>query len=163
MGRAPTWSKKLSSSVEEMGGAKKPVGLGGYRLEDQVGFALRKANQRHAAIFANRMTGDLTPTQWAALVKVAELGSVSQNQLGRDTAMDGATIKGVIDRLVKRGLVALASDPGDGRRSLISLTAEGTAVVKEALPLAVAITAETVAGLGEAELRRLLELLRKIA
>lgn len=141
----------------------KPPDLGGYRLEDQVGFALRKANQRHAAIFANRMIGGLTPTQWAALVKVAELGSVSQNQLGRDTAMDGATIKGVVDRLVKRALVALADDPGDGRRSLISLTAAGAALVGEALPVVSAITAETAAGLGEADLRRLMALLRKIA
>ena len=26
--------------------------LGGYRLDDQVGFHLRRAGQRHAAIFA---------------------------------------------------------------------------------------------------------------
>ena len=32
----------------------EPV-LGGYRLEDQVGFYLRRAGQRHAAIFAERM------------------------------------------------------------------------------------------------------------
>lgn len=85
---------------------------GGYRLEDQVGFFLRRAGQRHAAIFADRITDQLTPTQWAALVKLVEFDSLSQNLLGRETAMDAATIKGVVDRLLKRGFVATAPDPG---------------------------------------------------
>ena len=75
-----------------MAGAEaKATALGGYRLEDQVGFYLRRAAQRHAAIFADRMTDELTPTQWAALVKLAEFVSLSQNLLGRETAMDAAT------------------------------------------------------------------------
>ena len=79
---------------------------------------------------------DLTPTQWAALVKVGELGSVSQNQLGRDTAMDAATIKGVVDRLIKRGLVKASADPGDHRRSLITLTPPGRDALTAGLPIA---------------------------
>ena len=133
-----------------------------YRLEDQVGFAIRKASQRHTLIFSKHMIGDLTSTQWAALVKVAELGPVSQNQLGRETAMDVATIKGVVDRLVKRGLVATADDPGDGRRNLITLTHGGTALVGRAKPIAMAITAETLNGLSVTEQRALIGLLRKI-
>ena len=91
-----------------MAGAEaKATALGGYRLEDQVGFYLRRAGQRHAAIFAEYMTDDLTPTQWAALVKLAEFVSLSQNLLGRETAMDAATIKGVVDRLTRLvGLLA---------------------------------------------------------
>ena len=92
--------------------------LGGYRLEDQVGFYLRRAGQRHAAIFAGHMADELTPTQWAALVKLAEHHSVSQNLLGRETAMDAATIKGVVDRLSKRGFVATSPDPEASRTPL---------------------------------------------
>lgn len=138
------------------------VNLGSYRLEDQIGFIIRKASQRHAVIFARQMIGELTPTQWAALVKIAEFGSASQNQLGRDTAMDVATIKGVVDRLIKRGLITVRSDPADGRRSLIALTAEGAALVKLARPHASAISRDTLEGLSEEEQRTLLELLRKI-
>lgn len=133
-----------------------------YRLEDQVGFALRKANQRHTAIFSARMVAELTPTQWAALVKVAELGSVSQNQLGRDTAMDAATIKGVVDRLIRRGLISASADVNDGRRSLIALTSEGARVVENARPVASAITVETLAGLDANERHALMALLGKI-
>ena len=70
-----------------------------YRLDEQVGFVLRQAQQRHTTLFSELMIEDLTPTQWAALAKLAERGPQSQNQLGRLTAMDAATIKGVIERL----------------------------------------------------------------
>ena len=140
----------------------KPV-PGGYRLEDQVGFHLRRAGQRHAAIFATHMGEDLTPTQWAALVKLSEHGVLSQNLLGRETAMDGATIKGVVDRLVKRGLVATGPDPDDGRRMRVSITEAGREAVGRGLEAANAITAETLEPLDPGEQRNLIDLLRRIA
>lgn len=134
-----------------------------YRLEDQIGFVMRKASQRHGAIFTAHMVADLTATQWAALVKVCELGSVSQNQLGRETAMDVATIKGVVDRLIKRGFVTVRADPGDNRRNSISATAEGEAAIAAGIPAAVRITEETLNGLTAGERLLLIELLRKLA
>lgn len=145
------------------GADAKATALSGYRLEDQVGFYLRRAGQRHAAIFAQHMTDELTPTQWAALVKLAEFESLSQNLLGRETAMDAATIKGVVDRLVKRGFVATAPDAQDGRRMRVSITPAGVAAVGRGVAAATAITAETLHPLQEAERRQLLELLRRIA
>ena len=68
-----------------------------YVLDEQIGFILCQVVQRHVALFDRLMGGDLTPTQWAALSKLAEVGTCSQNQLGRLTAMDVVTIKGVID------------------------------------------------------------------
>ena len=65
---------------------------------------LRLAQQRHTTIFASLMIEELTPTQWAAIAKLKEIGPSSQNLLGRLTAMDGATIKGVIDRLTQARL-----------------------------------------------------------
>ncbi|MCX7351001.1 MAG: MarR family transcriptional regulator, partial [Alphaproteobacteria bacterium] len=119
--------------------------------------------QRHAAIFAGLMTDALTPTQWAALVKLAEYESLSQNLLGRETAMDGATIKGVVDRLLKHGLVATAPDPDDARRVRVSITQPGLAAVQRGVGAAAAITAETLKPLTPAESRQLVELLRRIA
>ena len=143
--------------------APEPSLLEGYRLEDQVGFHLRRAMQRHSAIFSERMAAELTGTQWAALVKVAELGCVSQNHLGRETAMDAATIKGVVDRLIKRGFVKANADPTDSRRSLITLTDDGRAVMAGAASAARAITEATVEPLTQGERQMLVELLRKIS
>jgi len=133
-----------------------------YRLQDQVGFILRKAHQRHVAIFAARI-GDLTPPQFAALARLREAGETSQNQLGALVAMDAATIKGVIDRLKARGLVTLTRHAGDRRRLMVGLTAEGREAVDRLLPLAKAITAETLAPLSAREAETLTKLLAKIA
>jgi DNA-binding MarR family transcriptional regulator len=136
---------------------------GGYRLEDQIGFQLRRAIQRHGAIFAAHMVADLTPTQWAALVKLAALETVSQNLLGRETAMDAATIKGVVGRLASRGLVETRPDPGDGRRMLIAISDEGRKLVEAGVSRGRLISAETLKPLKAAERTLLLGLLRRIA
>jgi MarR family transcriptional regulator, lower aerobic nicotinate degradation pathway regulator len=87
-----------------------------YVLEHQAGHLLRRAHQRHTTIFQDGM-GDvqLTPTQYAALVKIRDTGQISQNQLGRLTAMDPATIQGVVQRLAARGLVDRTPDLHDRR------------------------------------------------
>ena len=134
----------------------------GYRLQDQVGFVLRKAHQRHVAIFAARI-GDLTPPQFAALAKLADVGETSQNQLGTLIAMDAATVKGVIDRLKARGLVSLSKHEGDKRRLLVSLTPQGRDAVLSLIPKAQAITEETLAPLSSKEATTLLKLLAKLS
>ena len=108
------------------------------------------------------MGGDLTPTQWATLAKLAEIGSSSQNRLGRYTAMDVATINGVVDRLKERGLVATEPDPTDARRRVVSLTPDGEALYEARIANAHAATAETLVSLLPAERRTLLRLLAKL-
>ena len=134
-----------------------------YCLDDQVGFLLRQASQRHTTIFANAMLEGLTPTRFAALARLHEMGPLSQNELGRQTAMDVATIKGVVDRLCARGLTATRPDPSDGRRHLVDLTDAGRAAVQAAEALASDISTETLAPLKPQEAETLIRLLRKIS
>ena len=134
-----------------------------YILDDQVGFLLRQAQQRHTTIFAAKMIADLTPTQWAALAKLRELGDCSQNHLGRLTAMDAATIKGVIDRLTARGFTTVRPDPRDGRRILVALTPTGLDLYDRAAPIASLITEKTLEPLSENERSTLVALLRRLA
>jgi MarR family transcriptional regulator, lower aerobic nicotinate degradation pathway regulator len=133
-----------------------------YVLEEQIGFILRQVWQRHAAIFAREIGINLTSAQWAALSKLAETGPCSQNQLGRLTAMDVATIKGVVDRLTARGLTETSPDPQDGRRLLVSLTRAGQQVTEKAAPSALAVTRETLAPLDAKERETLMALLCKL-
>jgi DNA-binding MarR family transcriptional regulator len=133
-----------------------------YVLDEQIGFILRQVWQRHAAIFARYIGISLTPTQWAALAKLSETGPCSQNQLGRLTAMDVATIKGVIDRLTARGLTETSPDPEDGRRLLVSLTRAGQQLAEKAAPNAHAISRETLAPLDTKERDVLVALLNKL-
>ena len=133
-----------------------------YVLDEQVGFILRQVWQRHSAIFSREIGTNITPTQWAALSKLAEAGPCSQNQLGRLTAMDVATIKGVIDRLTARGLTETSQDPEDGRRLLVSLTRAGQQLADKVAPNALAITRETLAPLEAKEREMLMALLNKL-
>src|SRR6201991_3083107 len=149
MGRGATLKKSAKPS--------KPA----YILDEQIGFILRQVWQRHATIFAREIGINLTPTQWAALAKLTETGPCSQNLLGRLTAMDVATIKGVIDRLTARGLTETSPDPEDGRRLLVSLTRAGQQLVEKAAPAAVAITRETLAPLDARERESMMSLLDK--
>ena len=55
---------------------------GRYVLDDQVGFLLLVALQRHTSIFTTRMIEGLTQTQFSALAKLHEVGPCSQNHLG---------------------------------------------------------------------------------
>lgn len=132
-----------------------------YRLDDQIGFIMRQANQRHLAIFG-RNIGDFTPTQFATLAKIHEIGTVSQNDLGRQTAMDAATMKGVIDRLSRKGLVTTRPDPTDLRRLLVELTQAGLSAYLDNVDAAVTITEETLAPLNEQERTQLADLLEKM-
>jgi MarR family transcriptional regulator, lower aerobic nicotinate degradation pathway regulator len=133
-----------------------------YVLDEQIGFILRQVWQRHTNIFARDIGTNLTPTQWAALSKLAETGPCSQNQLGRLTSMDVATIKGVIDRLTARGLTETSQDPRDGRRLLISLTRAGQQLAEKTAPQAFAVSKETLAPLDAKERETLLVLLNKL-
>ncbi|MDZ5452440.1 MULTISPECIES: MarR family winged helix-turn-helix transcriptional regulator [Labrys] len=134
-----------------------------YRLDDQIGFILRQVYQRHAVLFSDGLGEDLTPMQWAVLAKLAELGTSSQNLLGRLTAMDVATVKGVVERLSRRGLIETRPDAEDRRRLVLSLSASGEALYAQLVAKASAVTDLTLAPLSDAErgtLRGLLDKLR---
>lgn len=135
-----------------------------YRLEAQVGHLLRRAHQRHTALFEKGLGDlDLTPTQFAALVKIADRGEVSQNLLGRLTAMDPATIQGVIQRLMARGLIERRADPVDRRATLLRLSESGAALARDAIARAKTVTQTTLEPLPAAERETLLVLLKKLA
>ena len=134
-----------------------------YRLEDQVGFWLRRAYQRHMAIFAAAMGDlDLTSTQFAALVKLHDQGATAQTELGRLTGMDRATISGVVSRLQKRGLVRLRPDPEDGRTRIVALTDAGADLLGRALARVGQVSEQTLAPIGAKEADALRETLRKL-
>ena len=134
-----------------------------YRIEDQIGYLLRRAHQRASAIFQTTI-GDpnITPTQYSSMVKLHEYHELSQNLLGRLVGMDKATMQGVVRRLKDRGLVDSRPDPGDARRTLLSLTIDGQRTVGKLLINGPAVSRETLKPLNGAEQRQLLELLSKI-
>jgi MarR family transcriptional regulator, lower aerobic nicotinate degradation pathway regulator len=147
----------------ELASAAQSADTTDYLLEDQVGHLLRRAHQRHTAIFQATIGDDqLTPLQFAALMKLADVGETSQNQLGRLTAMDAATMQGVIKRLIGRGLIERRPDPDDRRRLLLTLSTEGDDLVAAATARGHEITDQTLGPLSAAERQAFLKLLRRL-
>ena len=151
--------EKLNVAMPAEGAAKR----GRYVLDDQVGFLLRVALQRHTAVFMTRIIEGLTQTQFAALAKLLDLGTCSQNDLGRRIYLDAATIKGVVDRLVARGFVTAVNDPKDRRRRAVALTERGRQATEAAQLVAAEIAAATLEPLSEDERKTVARLLKKLA
>ena len=134
-----------------------------YRLDASTGHLLRRALQRHQALFQDfGATTGLTAPQFAALTKLAELKRATQNRLGRLVAMDPATAQGVMKRLALRGLLRTEKDPMDRRTVVLAITPEGEALVERARAAGMRANQALVGELSPAEQAQLLELLRRI-
>ena len=134
-----------------------------YNLDDQIGYLLRLASQRHATIFLEQISENLTPTQFSTLMRISERGELSQNHLGRLVSMDAATAKGVVDRLRSKDLIQSRADKVDKRRSLISLTPKGQKLIEVLKQDGGRISEATLAPLRGSERKALINLLMKIS
>jgi DNA-binding MarR family transcriptional regulator len=134
-----------------------------YIMEHQVGFLMRVAMQRHTSIFMSLMPHNLTQTQFAVVAKLADVGTTSQNQLGRLVCLDAATTKGVVDRLRMRKIVTIEINPRDRRHSMVALTKVGARIAKQSINRAYQITTKTLAPLKRNEQRAIVRLLQKMS
>src|SRR4029079_11849815 len=74
---------------------------------------------------------DLTPSQTAALATIERHGPLTPSELAVRERIQRPTATRVIARLEEAGLVERTADPADGRSSLVSLSAEGRALLKK--------------------------------
>ena len=134
-----------------------------YVLEDQVGYLLRCAHQKATETFNAVMAPfGVTPMQFGALAKLDDLGSVSQNQLGRLIAMDPATISGVVGRLIARGFVRQSPDAKDARLVLLTLTPAGRAAIRDMKAVAAQVSQRTLEPLTKSQAAALVRMLARL-
>jgi DNA-binding MarR family transcriptional regulator len=134
-----------------------------FNVEDHVGFLLRRAHQRHVALFTAAMAHvELTPTQFTALLRTVQAGRTTQNLLGRLAAMDPATIQGVVQRLIARGVIRRSPDPMDRRMAVLEPTEAGIALIAGVVACAHKAHEMALAPLSVEERDQLLALLRKM-
>lgn len=135
-----------------------------YRLDASAGHMLRRAHQRYQSLFQEHANGlGLTGPQFATLLRLSEMGRATQNHLGRLAAMDSATVQGVVRRLLARGLVHSTADPQDRRSRVLTITAEGAALLRAAQAAGRRANEAALAPLTPAEGRQLLALLKRVA
>lgn len=136
----------------------------GYKFTEQVGHLLRRAYQRHVAIFQQTIPdSQLTAGQFVVMCAIQEHGSCSLSEIARATAIDQATVRGIIERLTSRKLIAVSHDASDRRKVVVLLSPAGKALIDEVVPFAQDITERTMGTLNPAERVALLYLLRKMS
>lgn len=134
-----------------------------YVFSEQVGHLLRKAYQRHLAIFQQNV-GDsqLTAVQFVTLCALRDHGASSLTELVKATAVDQATIRGIVERLKSKALITLEPDPQDKRKVVVDLSPSGAELVAQTAPRAAQISELTMSNLNPAERVAVLFLLRKM-
>ncbi len=130
------------------------------------GHLIRRAHQASTAIFAQEMLKcgvDLTPFQFAALSSIADEPGLDQASVAARAAVDRATIGGVIDRLVDKGLVARQLSQTDRRARVLTLTDSGKDVLVRVQDAIAAVQDGLCAGLSAADRATLTGLLQRMA
>ncbi len=136
----------------------------GYDLDQHAAHIVRRAHQRATLCFQQEMAGeDLSPTQFAALATIMRHGEVSQNHLGRLTAMDPSTISLVVRKLLRQGLVKRSASKTDQRLAIITLTDAGARYTLDRLERSVEVSRRLLAPLSPDEQVTLLQLLQRIS
>lgn len=135
-----------------------------YRFSDQIGHLLRRAYQRHMAIFKETVPdSQLTAAQFVVLCAVRDCDNCQVHDVVRATAIDEPSVRGIIERLKWRELLAVAHEPGDTRKMKVTLTPAGASVVAQTVPIAAQISELTFGDLDEEERATIIRLLRKIS
>ena len=134
-----------------------------YDFSVQVGHLLRRAYQRHMAIFQRlNLDPQLTSVQLGALCALRDHGASSLTFLGCATGTDHATTRGVVERLKERDLLMFSSDVNDQRKVIVDLSPEGRSLVNRMIPVAIEINKLTAERLNPAEQVALVYLLKKL-
>lgn len=135
-----------------------------YDFTQQIGFLLRRAYQRHVAIFQQAVPESrLTAAQFVVLLTARDQGPCEVPVIVQATSIDEASVRGIVERLKWRKLLQADHEPGDARRMKVGLTPSGRDLLDQTVPFAQQITEQTYGELDAQERATLVALLRKMS
>jgi DNA-binding MarR family transcriptional regulator len=74
--------------------------------------------------------------EWRVMAVLAMQPELSAAQVAERTAMDKVAVSRAVSSLLEKGRIERSVSPGDRRRSILKLSAEGTRIYREVVPLA---------------------------
>lgn len=131
-------------------------------LSRHTGSLVRRAQQRHVAIWLSEVSTEITSVQFAALAVLQQTSGINQRQLGDELDLDRSTIADLVARMVRNGLIERSDDPDDKRSNVLSLTAAGKkqfATLRRRVDGLERILTAALTSQESAELRRLLSVM----
>ncbi|NWK97505.1 transcriptional regulator [Sphingobium lactosutens] len=129
------------------------------------GHLIRRLQQIAVAVFhaETAVYGyDLTPVQYAALRAVQEHPGIDQGTLAGLIAYDRTTIAGVVDRLVKKGLLSREVNQADRRAREVRITEIGCEAIEAMREGVERAQLKMIEALSPTEANELIRLLQKV-
>jgi DNA-binding MarR family transcriptional regulator len=74
--------------------------------------------------------------EWRVMAVLAMQPELSAAQVAERTAMDKVAVSRAVSSLLDKGRIERSVSPGDRRRSILKLSAEGVNIYREVVPLA---------------------------
>lgn len=132
-------------------------------LEELPGHHIRRLQQIAVGIFLDETAEEnITPVQFALLFEASRQPGLDQRTLARKIGFDTSTMGAVIDRLESRGLIQRNVSPNDKRVRLLTLTAEGDALLKRVMPSMLKAQERMLAPLPEVERVAFMSMVKRI-
>ncbi len=125
---------------------------GSVVVDNAIGFWIHRVYQasRNEMYRVFRAAGvDITPEQWAVLIRLWERDGQPQTELSEATFRDAPTMSRIIDGLESRAVLERRAHPEDGRVRVVHLTRAGKALERKLVPLVEKIVGDMVAGIDE--------------
>lgn len=120
--------------------------------------ALLRLRERLMAEFRPIMSEHgVTEQQWRVLRVLMEVDDIDATDLAARASILAPSLSRILKTLEARRLIETARSPGDGRRSIIRLTGDGDAYVREMTPKSAAIYDQIEARIGRDRITALLD------
>jgi MarR family transcriptional regulator, organic hydroperoxide resistance regulator len=138
---------------------------GGVVVDNAIGFWVHRVYQasRNEMYRAFREHGEeVTPEQWAVLIRLWEQDGCSQSQLSDATFRDQPTMSRILVGMEQRGWLERRPDPDDARARKVHLTRVGRELKPKLVPVVETLVEKMVSGIDERSLRVTRSALRKM-
>lgn len=122
-------------------------------VDDLLNFRLNRLLESSGALVTQLCEGryGITRREWRLICLLADRGAMSPSQLAECSHLKRPRVSRHVLDLVSKKLLARVSDPRDGRRACVDLTARGRALHAEFFPQTVRIHSQVLSALTPRE------------
>lgn len=135
----------------------------GHEMAKNAGRMLHLLSRKHFQYCENKFQSlGIGPGQVPILMELGKHGQLSQRDLAEKVRVTPATISGTLKRLERSGVIVRTGAEDDARVSLVSLSENGEALMKEARSVFAEADDLLIEGFSQQEKEALLSLLQRM-
>lgn len=118
---------------------------------------LLKLNNRLMAPFSTHLSHryNISLNEFRLLMAIGRLGASASHELAEHTGVNAMSVSRAVATLERHGRITVETDPGNRRRKVLRLTAEGQRLYKIMLPHTEAVADYLLRGMSDADIARL--------